>query len=168
MGHAGEGPVLLDRISLSGTRLVGALLIATGLWSAITEPDEHLIWGSLMSLSGVGLCALFLPILRAAAFAFLFFAGLTILGGLSPFAAIDMSHGVRERPGAELRQIAAVLGLSLLFVLSAFLIDRARSVRLATLSTRVEARESPRAPDKTELSSAAKAPAPPSPTADDS
>lgn len=143
MGHAGERSVLLDRISLLGTRLVGASLIATGLWSAIKQPDEHLIWGSLMSLAGVGLCALYLPILRAAAFAFLFFAGLTILGGLSPFAAMDMSQGARERPGLELRQIAAVLGLAALFVLSAFLIDRARNVRLSALGSAAKAASSP-------------------------
>jgi TRAP-type C4-dicarboxylate transport system permease small subunit len=84
-----------------------------------------------MSLVGGGLCALYLPVLRIVAFAFLFFAGLVILGGLNPFAAMDMSAAARERPGLELKQITFVLSLSALLVLVAFLIEHTRRLRLA-------------------------------------
>jgi len=129
MHAAGFEPNRLDRFALQATRLAGLGLIGVGLWSAYAQPAQHLLWGSVMTVTGIGLCALYLPMLRIAAFAFLFFAGLVILGGLSPFAGLDMSAATHEPPGLELWQVASVLAASALLVAFAFFIEHARRTK---------------------------------------
>jgi hypothetical protein len=121
----------LDKAALLGARALGAGLLLLSGWGLWAEPSSSLVWATLWAGLGVAALLLYTPALRVLAFGCLLAAGAVILGGLSPFAAMDVAATTRERPGFALRQVAVMSTASAVLVLAAFCLERARRLKRA-------------------------------------
>jgi hypothetical protein len=130
MGSPASALSALDKAALLGARGVGAVLLGLAGWGLWAEPESSLLWAVLWAGLGLAVLLLYTPALRVLALGCLLLAGVVLLGGLSPFAAMDVSASAREQPGFVLRQVAVMSTASALLVLAGFCLERARRVKL--------------------------------------
>lgn len=103
-----------------------------GAWRGANADSLEAVLASLLWVAGgAALARLYPPALRLFSFGLLLFAGVFTLGALSPFAAMEIAPAVRERPDFVTLQVARSLAVSVLCVVFAYMVSRARRAILA-------------------------------------
>jgi hypothetical protein len=126
----------LDRLACGLTRLAGAAMVGVVVWQAVAAAELPWIWAVLWSAVGVTLILLYTPALRAVSIGLVVLSAVLVLGTINPFAAMDVPGPLRERPDFVFWHVLRALGASVLLVLLAYCVSRARGVRLRQRAAR--------------------------------
>jgi hypothetical protein len=146
MSLAPESAGRVDRLACAVTRVAGAALLATTLWQSASATDAPWIWALCWSAVGVAMALLYTRALRAIAIGLVVVAGVVLIGSINPFAAMDVPTPVIEQPDFAFWHVARALGASVLLVLLAYCVSRARNARLRQRAPTAQRSEQANAP----------------------
>jgi hypothetical protein len=130
MTLAPESAARIDRFACGLSRLAGAALVASTLWSAVNAAESPWIWALFWSAVGVALVLLYTPALRAISIGLVVLAGVVLIGSINPFWAMEQPTSTIEQPDYAFWHVARTLAASALLVFVAYCVSRARNVRM--------------------------------------